>query len=348
MPDGGWPELRIPVIDGHNDLAWERRTLFDYSVDGLDQETGVGHTDIPRLRRGGVAGQFWSAWTHTDLEGAEGVQATLEQVDFVYRLARRYRDDLALARTADDVRSAMARGQVASLIGIEGGHQINDSPAVLDSLARLGVRYMTLTWNSTTSWADSAADEARHDGLNELGREMVLRMNAMGVMVDLSHVSVDTMRDALDVSTLPIMFSHSSCAALSPHPRNVPDDVLARLAVNGGVQMVTFVPYFLSPEFDAWSSSDRTEPAPPVTVYDVADHVDHAREVAGVDHIGLGGDFDGCDVMPAGLEDVAGYPRLFGVLAARGWSAPDLEKLGYRNVLRVLSDNDPAYVDFVG
>lgn len=343
-----WPELAIPVIDGHNDLAWERRTTLDYSVDGLDQETGVGHTDLPRLRRGGVAGQFWSAWTHTDLEGADSVQATLEQIDFVYRLVARYPGHLALARTADDVRAAMGRGRVASLIGIEGGHQINDSAAVLDSFARLAVRYMTLTWNSTTSWADSAADESVHHGLNDRGREMVARMNAAGMMVDLSHVSVDTMNDALDVSTLPVMFSHSSCAALSTHPRNVPDEVLSRLPVNGGVQMVTFVPYFVSEEFFAWSESDKSEPAPPVTVETVADHVEHAREVAGVDHIGLGGDFDGCDVMPDGLDDVSCYPHLFGVLAARGWSTADLEKLGYRNVLRVLEDNDPAYRALVG
>lgn len=337
----------IPVIDGHNDLPWKCRSERDGSVAGLDRHQEQFQTDLSRLRRGGVAGQFWSAWLPHEFSGAEAVKATMEQLDLIHRMVRTYPQTLAFSRTADDVRTAIEADRIASLLGIEGGHQMADSLPVLRQYARLGARYLTLTWNYNTTWADSATDTPRHGGLSRRGRRLIREMNDIGMVVDLSHVAPATMRHALEATRLPVMFSHSSCYALNPHPRNVPDDVTAALAANGGVQMVTFVPAFLSAEYWHWERDGATGSAPPVDVACVADHVEHVRDVAGVDHVGLGGDFDGAGPMPAGLEDVAGYPSLMAELRARGWAQEDLEKLGFRNVLRVLADNDGAHRAFV-
>jgi membrane dipeptidase len=333
---------RSPVIDGHNDWAWECRENRGYSVEGLTEALATD-TDIPRLRAGGVGAQFWSVYITDELEGASAVQGTLEQIDWVYRLVARYPDVFTLARTADDVDAAVRSGRIASLLGAEGAHSINDSPAVLRMLARLGVRYLTLTHVHNTEWADSATDEPHFGGLSERGRSYVRELNRLGVLVDLSHVSPATMHDALDVTDSPVIFSHSSCRALADHPRNVPDDVLARLAANGGVIMVTFVPQFLSEEFAAWNDGPRTTPPPRVTIADVADHIDHARAVAGLEHIGLGGDFDGTDLFPEGLEGVDGYPALLGELVRRGWNADQLAALTGGNILRVLRATDGAF-----
>ncbi len=330
--------LRLaPLIDGHNDLAWEARVNREYSVEGLDGDlTSSGHTDIARLRRGGVGAQFWSVYAPCDLKGADAVTYTLEQVDFVRRMIDRYPDTFEYAWSGDDVRAAWRAGRIASLLGAEGGHSIDGSLAVLRQLARLGVRYMTLTHGENTSWADSATDEPEHGGLTDLGRDVVREMNAVNMLVDLSHVAATTMRDALDVTTAPVIFSHSSCGTVTDHPRNVPDDVLERLPANGGVLMIAFVPSFVSDEFAAWWSSDRSGPQPRVTVDDVVAHVEHARDVMGVDHIGLGGDYDGFAVFPEGMDDVTGYAALLDTLAERGWSARDLARLMGDNLLRVL------------
>jgi membrane dipeptidase len=324
-------------------------------VDGLD-------TDIPRLRAGGVAGQFWSVYVPCSLPGADAVTATLEQIDLVHRLAAAYPDHLTLCRTADEAEAAMHAGRVASLMGMEGGHSIDGSLGTLRMMHALGVRYLTLTHNENVPWADSATDDPVLHGLDDFGRDVVREMNRIGMFVDLSHVSADTMRDALEVATAPAIFSHSSARALCDHPRNVPDDVLATLAAQGGVCMVTFVPAFVSQKWaDWWSAARETvrsrggdprrldqvdavlveqaEHAPPLpTVADVADHVDHVRDVAGVDHVGLGGDYDGTSPLPEGLEDVSCYPRLLDELRSRGWSEPDLLGLGSGNVLRAMRD----------
>lgn len=339
----------IPVIDGHNDLAWNSRTERDYSVEGIDQELPqTHHTDIPKILRGGLRGQFWSVWVHSDLPAGEQVSATLEQIDFVQRMIARYPGIFARALTANDVEAALAEGKVASLMGVEGSNQIGGSLAVLRDYARLGVRYMTLTWNATTEWADSNAGPATHGGLSERGVELVHEMNRIGMLVDLSHVSADTMRDALDATQLPVVFSHSSCFAINPHPRNVPDDVEERLAANGGVQMITFVPGFLSADYHQWAIDGEQGQAPEVTLADAVAHIEHAREVMGVDHVGLGGDFDGFSGGPTGLEDVSKYQAIFDALRDRHWSEDDLHKLGHRNIVRVLRDNDPAYRHFLG
>ena len=297
------------------------------------------------------------------LAGEAAVTATLEQVDFVYAMAARYPEHLSMAFTADHVDAAFARGTIASLIGAEGGHSIDCSLGTLRMLHALGVRYMTLTHNDNVPWADSATDEPRLGGLNDFGREVVREMNRAGMLVDLSHVSPGTMTHALEVSDAPVIFSHSSCRGLVDHPRNVPDAVLRTLASNGGVCMVTFVPDFVSPECAAWSAEltaamaaqrlnprDLDErsafgaeyvtahPRPVATVEQVADHVEHVREVAGIEHVGIGGDYDGCDVLPVGLEDVAQYPRVFAELLERGWSEAECAQLAGGNVLRVLRD----------
>jgi membrane dipeptidase len=360
-----------PVVDGHNDLPWALREQAGYDLDRLDiaaDQRGRLHTDIPRLRAGGVGGQFWSVYVPVELTGADAVTATLEQIDVVRRMAARYPDDLALALTADDLEKARAGNRVGSLMGAEGGHSIDCSLGVLRCLHALGVRYMTLTHNSNTPWADSATDEPVHGGLTAFGEEVVREMNRLGMLVDLSHVSADTMRDALRVTEAPVLFSHSSARAVCDHPRNIPDDVLAALPGNGGVAMATFVPKFVLPEAIDWTLAadenmrahglhpldttpegmavqrafEAEHPRPVATPATVADHLDHMREAAGVDHIGIGGDYDGTAFTPEGLDDVAGYPHLIAELLGRGWSQADLAKLTWGNAVRVLRDAESA------
>jgi membrane dipeptidase len=343
------------------------RELCDYDLDQVDLVAGEPrlHTDLPRLRRGQVGAQFWSVYVPSTWQGDRAVTATLEQVDFVRRLSARHPEHLALVDSAQEVREAFAAGRVASLLGMEGGHSINCSLAVLRAMRALGVRYMTLTHNDNVPWADSATDEPVLGGLSALGEEVVREMNRIGMLVDLSHVSADVMRHALRVSTRPVVFSHSSARALCDVPRNVPDDVLASLAGNGGVCMVTFVPGFVSPVHAEWNTRAKQEaerrgisprdyvgmqpllqelarrdPPPDATLADVVAHVEHVRDVAGVDHVGIGGDYDGSAFMPADLPDVASYPRLFAALAERGWSDDDLTRLAGGNVLRVLEAAD--------
>ncbi|MEU5677045.1 membrane dipeptidase [Streptomyces rochei] len=333
------------VLDGHNDLPWAYRVHRDSSVADFTGPAPAFHTDLPRLRAGRVGAQFWVAYV--DCKDPAPVRSTLQQIDLVHRLIAAHPDDLRLAWNATDVRQTMRQGRIASLLGVEGGHSIGDDLAVLRSFARLGVRYMTLTHTSNTPWADSATDTALNDGLSDRGREIVREMQRLGILVDLSHVSAATMHDALDVAEAPVIFSHSSCAAVNPHPRNVPDDVLARTAAGGGVLMLTFVPSFVSAEHWAWSrlpEAERDEAdRPVVTVGQVADHVEHAREVAGIAHIGLGGDYDGTPVLPPQLADVAGYPALFDELRARHWAPAELRALASGNILRVLADTDDAF-----
>lgn len=358
---------RNPVIDGHNDLLWHARQHHGYDWDQLDvggdlSGTGV-HTDLQRLRAGGVGAQFWSVYVPARLSAEEILTATFEQIDAAHALIRRYPDRMALATGAADVEAAWAKGRIASLLGAEGGHQIGGSLAVLRSLQALGVRYLTLTHNDNIAWADSATDRPVLGGLSDFGREVVAEMNRVGVLVDLSHVSADVMRQTLDLSTAPVIFSHSSARAVCNHPRNVPDDVLSSLAVNGGVCMVTFVPWFVTPAVHEWDlaaqdaawavgidardltayqpfaeSWAKKVPPPRSTVADVVAHLEHVREVAGIEHVGLGGDYDGVEWLPEGLDDVSGYPRLLVALAERGWSRSDLAALTCRNTLRVLSD----------
>ncbi|GAA2860439.1 membrane dipeptidase [Microbacterium arabinogalactanolyticum] len=337
----------IPVIDGHNDLAWERRERFGSTTTGLDGSVPTLHTDLPRLVAGGVGGQFWSVWVDPELVGAEQVTATLEQIDFVQRLIAAYPDRLAAARTAVDVRTAMAEGRIASLIGVEGGAQIDGSLAVLRQYARLGARYMTLTWSRTIAWADSATDEPQHGGLTGFGRDVVREMNRIGMLVDLAHVAPTTMRDALSVSTRPVVVTHSCALALCDHPRNVPDDVLEMIGAQGGVVMVAFVPSFVSQARRDWVLAGEQGEPPAVGIADVADHVEHVRDVAGVHAVGLGADYDGTGSMPSGLEDVSRYQSLLEELRTRGWSQQDLEAVAHGNVLRVLEASDADHLAFL-
>ncbi|MDX2816445.1 dipeptidase [Streptomyces sp. NPDC006207] len=356
-----------PVVDGHNDLPWRLREQVRYDLDRRDiagDQSAHLHTDIPRLRAGGVGAQFWSVYVRSDLTGGDAVVAVLEQIDCVLRLVSRHPDALRLAVTADEMEAARAEGRIASLMGAEGGHSIANSLGVLRMLYTLGVRYMTLTHNDTIDWADSATDEARHGGLTAFGEEVVREMNRLGMLVDLSHVSPGTMRAALRVSQAPVLFSHSSSRAVCDHVRNVPDDVLEQLPRNGGVAMATFVPQFILPAAAEWivganenmkahglhpldqsaeaqavqEAYAADHPRPVADIGTVADHLDHMREVAGVDHLGLGGDYDGVAHLPEGLGDVSGYPRLFAELLRRGWSEDDLAKLAWRNAVRVLRD----------
>ncbi len=362
------------MVDGHNDLAWAMRSHVRYDLDVLDlaqDQSGVLHTDLNRLRDGGVGAQFWSVYVPSRLAGDRAVAATLEQIDFVRALIARYPDRLRAAFGADDMAAARAEGRIASLMGAEGGHSIDCSLAALRSLYLLGVRYMTLTHNDNVPWADSATDEPKVNGLSRFGEEVVREMNRLGMLVDLSHVSDDTMRAALAVSSAPVIFSHSSARALCDHPRNIPDDVLKSLSANGGVAMVTFVPQFVLPAATRWvvdadanmrahgfhpldtgpaamtcqRAFEAAYPRPVPTVADVADHVEHVREVAGVDHVGLGGDFDGIAFVTAGLDDVSGYPNLIAELLDRGWSTPELGKLTWHNAVRVLRDAEDVARD---
>jgi membrane dipeptidase len=351
-----------PVIDGHNDLPIAFYELCDYDLDAHDLSGSVPslNTDLPRLRKGQVGGQFWSLWVPQD---DHAVRRTFEQLDFVRRLVERFPETLQLASSADDVDAAIKAGRIASLMGMEGGHSIGESLGVLRVMRSLGVRYMTLTHNNNVSWADSATDEPVLGGLNDFGEDVVREMNRLGMLVDLSHVSADTMRHALRVTSAPVIFSHSSARAICDVPRNAPDDVLETLAANDGVCMVTFVPYFVSQAYVDWVAAAREAepdlnpltpagqaklveltdlPKPTATLEDVVGHIEHVRDVAGVDHIGIGGDYDGCPEFPTGLADVASYPVLFEALADRGWNDTELAKLAGGNILRVLRAADDA------
>jgi len=366
-----------PVWDGHNDAPIQLRGRFGNVIDDFDfrdtTNTGgdegdgtwkgrVMHTDLARLRKGRVGAQFWSVYVAADLPEPEAVRATLEQIDVTKRLIAKYPGDLSLALTSKDVSRAMARGKIASLMGIEGGHQIGSSLGVLRRMYALGVRYMTLTHSRNVPWADSATDAPQHDGLTEFGRKVVREMNRLGMLVDLSHVSEKTMMDVLDEAKAPVIFSHSGARSVVDHPRNVPDSVLARLADNGGIVMIVGYPSFLSDARRQWGAAIDAEvarakalhpgdpvaaeaavetwvvanPEPLATVAQMADHVDHVRKIAGIDYIGIGGDYDGMRTGPEGMEDVSGYPVLFTELARRGYSRADLMKISSRNMMRVM------------
>ena len=356
--------LSVPMFDGHNDYAWEVRERAGKDPAKLDIRNVRTDTmtDIPRLRQGGVGAQFWSVYVPASLAGQQAVTATLEQIDIVHRMIARYPDDFALALTADDVQRIFGEGKIASLIGMEGGHSIDSSLGALRMFARLGARYMTLTHSKNTPWADSATDTPEHGGLTAFGEEVVREMNRLGMLVDMSHVSEETMEDVLRVTRAPVIFSHSSARALCDHPRNVPDAILRQLPKNGGVVMVSFVPGFTTPEAAAWDTAQEAEsarletlspkdeaavkaglsawmadhPRPKVTVAQVADHVDHVRKLAGIDHVGYGSDFDGITSTPAGLEDVSTFPALTAELLRRGYTELEVKKVLGLNLLRVM------------
>jgi membrane dipeptidase len=370
------PERRVervlaktPIIDGHNDLPWEIRDAYDFWRKPLDLDSDTSRlearlqTDLPRMKRGGVGAQFWSVWIPADLKGDEAIRVTLEQIDILHRMVRRYPGRLGMASTAADIRRIRKTGRIASLIGVEGGHQIGNNPAALRQFHALGARYMTLTHSKNNDWADSATDDPVHDGLTPFGRAMIGEMNRLGMMVDLSHVSPKTMHDVLTVTKAPVIFSHSNARALMDHARNVPDDVLKRIPANGGVVMVNFFPGFLSEPYRrraaerdaedarlknlysgqperraaALAAWDSAHPPVEVPLGIVADHIEHVRRLAGIDHVGIGSDFDGISgTAPKGLEGVEAYPALLAELARRGWSDSDLGKLAGGNILRVM------------
>lgn len=378
---------KVPLIDGHNDLPWEIRLRYQSKLDRIDLSRDTARlpvpnvssslidpgknaaaplvplmTDIPRLRRGMVGGQFWSVWVPTAVSGAPAVEMTLEQMDLVKGIAQKYPADLEMAYTAADVARIHARGRIACLIGIEGGHQIDNSLAVLRQMYAAGARYMTLTHFTNTAWGDSATDVPAHDGLTAFGKELVREMNRMGMLVDLSHVSAKTMRDALGVARAPAIFSHSGAFAIGSTPRNVPDDVLRMLVANDGVVMVNFYSAYVNDEVRQWNAALAGEttrlgayhpgdaeavnegltrwrdshPKPRATLAQVADHIEYISKLAGVDHVGLGSDFDGIEEAPDGLDGVDKYPALLAELARRGWSDENLGKLAGNNVLRVM------------
>jgi membrane dipeptidase len=370
---------QTPLIDGHNDLPWELRERFAGDLSKVDLGASTAAlvppagapplmTDIPRLRQGLVGAQFWSVWIPVDIKGPQAVQMTLEQIDLVKAMCARYPQDLAMAYTAADITRLHAAHRIASLIGVEGGHQINDSLAVLRAYYEAGARYMTLTHSFNTAWADSATDTPVHHGLTPFGKEVVREMNRLGMLVDLAHVSEDTMRAALSVSEAPVIFSHSSARALVDHPRDVPDEVLRLVARNGGVVMVNFAPDYVSDVRRRWDAEraaerarensppfgglyigqpersaaalaawERAHPKPPATLADVADHIEHIRQVAGVEHVGLGSDFDGIPETPVGLDGVDKFPMLLAELARRGWSDAQLAAVAGKNLLRVMA-----------
>jgi membrane dipeptidase len=333
---------QVPLIDGHNDYPWALRGLDpgrDFNSAEISKPVPKLMTDIPRLRQGGVGGQFWSVYVPSTMQGKEAVRATLEQIDIVHRMVRRWPETFEMAYTAADVERSFKAGRIGSLIGIEGGHSIDSSLATLRMMFALGARYMTLTHSANVPWADASPGPAVLGGLSKFGEEVVREMNRLGMLVDLSHVSPDTMADAIRVSEAPVIFSHSSARAICNVHRNVPDDVLQMVAKNGGVVMVTFVPGFISQavaDYEAKPAAERTGAAPQATLAQVADHIDHIRKVAGIDHVGLGGDFDGISSVVAGLEDVSTYPALTAELLRRGYKDDDIKKVLGLNVLRVM------------
>lgn len=354
-----------PLIDGHNDLPWALRQGHGRDPFAVDLETNLKastrlHTDIPRLRAGGVGGQFWSVYVPASLSPPDAAVATWEQIDIVRRMVAAYPETFELATTADDIVRIHGQGRIASLMGIEGGYSIDDSLGLLREFHEAGGRYMTLTHSTTTTWADSATDAPKWGGLSPFGEQVVKEMNRLGMMVDLSHVSEETMLDAMRVSEAPVIFSHSSARAVTNHPRNVPDAVLRQMAEDGGIVMVTFVPAFVSqanmdwgpaynaeaarlgiapntrpedPRMTAWVQAN---PRPEATLADVVAHIQHVRDVAGIDHVGLGGDFDGVGALPENVDGVDAYPRILAALMASGWSEADIRKLAGENLLRTL------------
>ena len=363
-----------PLIDGHNDWAESLRGREGDARWTIDLREGMDHapkpydTDIARLRKGHVGGQFWSAWVSAELPGLEQVKQTLEQIDLIKSFAARYPDTFTMARTAADVRRIHKSGRIASMIGVEGGGQIDASLSVLRAYHDLGAGYLTLTHSRTIEWADSATDAPTHGGLTPFGKAVVHELNRLGMLVDISHVSEATMLDALAVSKAPVMFSHSGARALNDHPRDVSDAVLAQVKTNGGVVMVVFARPYLTEAFRRWDADrsaekaragtppfgglyigqpdraaaalatwDKTHPAPVVTVRDVADHIEHIVQVAGIDHVGIGSDFDGMGTPnPEGLEDVSHFPTLLAELMRRGWTDDQIAKLAGGNVLRAM------------
>lgn len=357
----------VPLFDGHNDVPWQYRNRVGYKFSELDFNNTAGldnpmHTDIPRLIEGRVGAQWWSVYVSANIPENEAVKQTMEQIDFVHRMVGKYPDHFELALTADDVERIFEEGKIASLIGMEGGHSIANSLAVLRRFYQLGARYMTITHGRTLDWADAAGDEPRHDGLSAFGEEVIREMNRLGMAVDLSHVTPATMKDALAVTEAPVMFSHSSARAVSGHVRNVPDEILPLVKENGGIVMVTYVGSFVSEELRQYYADrsayvqkveylnpgevdviaekmeewDAEHEAPEVTLEDLADHIDHLRDKIGVDYIGVGGDYDGTSGLPTGLEDVSTYPNLFAELLERGYSEEDLRKIAGLNMLRVM------------
>ena len=356
-----------PLIDGHNDIAEQLRENYGMKVDGLASGTDQWKpkplmTDMARLHEGRVGAQFWSVYIPSEVTGDAAIRETIEQIDIVKRMVMAYPNDLALARTAGDIVRIHQTGRVASLIGIEGGHQIGGNLAALRQFYDLGARYMTLSHFKNNEFADSATDDPKYHGITDFGRTVIHEMNRLGMLVDLAHVSDDTMRAALQVSKAPVIFSHSSARALDDHPRNVPDDILKLTAANGGVVMVNFYSAYVSDDLRKWNGEhaaedarlksllvgqpekrdtamkawEQTHPAPLASVSQVADHVEHIARIAGYDHVGIGGDLDGIDAAPAGLGSVSGYPLLFAELIRRGWSDDNLAKFAGGNVLRVL------------
>ncbi len=352
------------VFDGHNDLPYTLRKNASSSFTKMDiaKPQPSIHTDIPRLRKGNVGAQYWSVYVpaSTAYRG-EALSQTLEQIEIVYAMVEKYPDTFALTRDYHEIVRARREGKIASLIGVEGGHSIEDSMANLHRLFDLGARYMTLTHSDTLSWADSATDETEHDGLNRFGEAIVQEMNKIGMIVDLSHVSEATMHDALNISTAPIMFSHSSARSVAKHVRNVPDTVLKRMKDNGGIVMVNFFSGFVDPEaaeimsnmFDVsrelrrkYEDDDQynaamtrwraANPYPPGTIHDVVDHIDHLVRIAGINHVGIGSDYDGVSKLPMGLEDVSTYPRITQLLLDRGYSRRDIDKIMSANMMRVI------------
>ena len=355
-----------PLIDGHNDLPWALREGHGndpYAVDLATDLTAAGlHTDIVRLRQGGVGAQLWSVYVPAKLAPTEAARETFEQIDTVRRIVAAHPDVFELATTADDIERIHRSGKIASLMGMEGGYSIDDSLGLLREFYVAGARYMTLTHSKTTSWADSATDAPKWGGLNSFGEAVVREMNRLGMMVDLSHVSEDTMLDAMRLSDAPVIFSHSSARAVTGHTRNVPDNVLRLMAEDGGIVMVTFVPGFVSERVRIWNSEQAAEvtrltvlnqsdpeavkagtktweaahPAPHATLADVVAHIQHVRAVAGIDHVGLGGDFDGVDALPDGITGVDAYPEILAALMKAGWSEADIRKIAGENMLRVM------------
>jgi membrane dipeptidase len=356
-----------PLIDGHNDLPWRIRedSIAKGNVDAYDiRKHTPGHTDLDRLKRGMVGAQFWSVYTPGEYRDSGYARVQLEQIDIARRVIAKYPDRLALALGTDDIRRDFKQGKLASLLGLEGGHAIENSLGALRAYYDLGVRYMTLTHNVTLDWADAALDSAKHGGLTPFGDSVVREMNRLGMLVDLSHVSPGTMSDALNVTQAPVIFSHSGARALVDVPRNVPDSILRRVTTNGGIVMVPFVTGFVSPAVLLYDQSTRpvisdlrakygsdtaaisreikqwtaAHPAPRATLSQVADQIEYVRKVAGVDHVGIGSDFDGITEVVQGLEDVSTFPALFAELARRGWSDADLKKLAGENLLRVFGE----------